>query len=125
MPWMAVGVTPLLGTVPPSGGQVGVPTGRGLMVEWHSHKKIPPGTPGCPKWIWAWVAGVDSFVYVSVKESVEPITVASKVPVLGLTVGGVSWKPVSLALRHSVPSSALGATSRRARTATSAATPKS
>lgn len=52
---------PLLETVPPSGGQLGVPTGPGAVLDPHSHKKIPPLTAGWPKWMCAMNAGLDSF----------------------------------------------------------------
>jgi hypothetical protein len=69
-------------------------------------------------------AGLDSFEYVSVYDSVDPVTVASKWPVLGLSFGVTSWKPLSFACIAIVASSALVAATVNPRTATTAAARK-
>jgi hypothetical protein len=69
-------------------------------------------------------AGLESFVYVRVYDSVDPVTVASKWPVLGLNFGVTSWKPLSFACIDRVASSALVAATVNPRTATTAAARK-
>src|SRR5207247_10833665 len=66
-------------------------------------------------------AGLDSAVNVSVYESVVPVTVAWKCPTLGLSLGGLSWNPLSLALNVCDASSALAAATVSPRTPTIAA----
>ena len=116
--WMSAAVTPLRDAVPPPAGQAGVPAGPGALAEPHSHRKIPPLTPAWPKWMWAMNAGLDSALNVSVYESVDPVTVAWNRPTLGLSLGGLSWNPLNLALNVCDASSALAAATVSPRTPT-------
>src|SRR5258705_13406440 len=94
--------------VPVIGVAVAVPVGQGgssvsglgFVVVPHSHTKMPPLTPGCPKWIWDCTAGPLRPVQVSLKLSDLPsgARVAVNVPLAEVNLGKFSWKPVILAV---------------------------